>query len=219
MHAWMSWSSGKDSALALHEARTRLGLDVDTLLVTLNEEADRVAMHAVRASLLAAQAQRLDLRLHAVYLPPVCPNSTYEQKMSAAMDAARAESVERIVFGDLFLEDIRVYRERNLEGSGIAPVFPLWGRPTDQLARDMIDAGIRAVLTCVDPAAMPPEFAGRQFDGALLADLPEGVDPCGENGEFHTFVWDAPGFSSPIPITTGEIVERDGFVFCDVVAS
>jgi uncharacterized protein (TIGR00290 family) len=215
--AWMSWSSGKDSALALDVARRELGLDVRALLVTVNADADRVAMHAVRRSLLDAQADRLGLPLHVVEIPSPCPNDVYEARMSAAIDAARADGIEQMVFGDLFLRDVREYRERNLAGTGIAPVFPLWERPTDALARAMIAAGIRAVLTCVDPRALPPSFGGRAFDATLLAELPAGVDPCGERGEFHTFGWDAPGFRAPIDIELGETVSRDGFVFCDVL--
>jgi uncharacterized protein (TIGR00290 family) len=217
--AWMSWSSGKDSTFALEMARTEQGMDVEGLLVTVNADADRVAMHAVRRSLLEAQAKRLGLPLHVVEIPSPCPNAVYEARMGAAMETARLAGIEHIVFGDLFLQDVREYRERNLAGTGIAPVFPLWGRPTGQLARDMLDAGVRAVLTCVDPNALPSHFSGRAFDEALLADLPEQVDPCGERGEFHTFVWDGPGFSSPIDIEIGEIVSRDGFVFCDVLAA
>jgi uncharacterized protein (TIGR00290 family) len=211
----MSWSSGKDSAFALHRARTELGLDVTRLLVSVNDDADRVSMHAVRVALLEAQAERLGIPLHVVRLPAPCPNDEYERAMSAAVAAARAGGVRELVFGDLFLEDIRRYRERNLDGSGIAPVFPLWGEPTDQLARSMLAAGIRAVVTCVDPAVLPAEFVGRDFDDRFLADLPSGIDPCGERGEFHSFVWDGPGFSAPIPVVRGEVVERDGFVFCD----
>jgi uncharacterized protein (TIGR00290 family) len=217
MRAWMSWSSGKDSALALHRARSVLGLEVTRLLVTLNADADRVSMHAVRAELLELQAERLGLPVHRVALPSPCPNETYEAAMVEAEQAASADGAEQMVFGDLFLDDVRRYREGNLSGSGIAPVFPLWDEPTDRVAREMLDAGIRAVLTCVDPRVLPAEFAGRPFDADLLADLPDGVDSCGEHGEFHTFVWDAPDFSSPIPIELGELVERDGFVFCDVV--
>jgi uncharacterized protein (TIGR00290 family) len=213
----MSWSSGKDSALALHRARDVLGLDVDRLLVSVNADADRVSMHAVRGSLVALQADRLGVPVHRVSLPSPCPNDVYEAAMSAAVARARSDGVEQMIFGDLFLDDVRRYREGNLDGTGIEPVFPLWGEPTDRLAREMIDLGVRAVLTCVDPAVLPARFVGRSFDAELLADLPEGIDPCGERGEFHTFVWDAPGFSSPIPITLGETVERDGFVFCDVL--
>ena len=215
--AWMSWSSGKDSALALHVARTELELDVRALLVTVNADAGRIAMHAVRRSLLDAQADRLGIPVHIVEIPAHCPNELYEARMAAATATAVADGVEHVVFGDLFLADVRSYREGHLAGTGIAPVFPLWHRPTDALAGDMLAAGVRAVLTCVDPTVLAPEFAGRMFDAALLADLPDGVDPCGERGEFHTFVFDAPGFRAPIDVEIGERVERDGFVFCDVV--
>jgi uncharacterized protein (TIGR00290 family) len=215
----MSWSSGKDSAFALEVVRAEATVEVAALLVTMNAESDRVAMHAVRRDLLEAQAARLGLPLHVVEIPSPCPNDVYERRMAGAVDAARADGVERMVFGDLFLEDVREYRERNLAGTGLAPEFPLWGRRTDELARDMLANGIRAVLTCVDPRVMPAELAGRAFDEALLHELPPGVDPCGERGEFHTFVWDAPGFRSPIDIEVGEVVEREGFVFCDVGAA
>ena len=213
----MSWSSGKDSALALYRAREVLGLDVSRLLVSLNADADRVSMHAVRSELVALQADRLGLPVHRVSLPAPCPNETYEAAMREAVQTARDDGAEGMVFGDLFLADVRRYREEHLAGTGIEPVFPLWDEPTDRLAREMLDAGVRAVLTCVDPRVLPASFAGRPFDTDLLADLPEGVDPCGERGEFHTFVWDAPGFSAPIPVSVGETVARDGFVFCDVL--
>jgi uncharacterized protein (TIGR00290 family) len=212
----MSWSSGKDSAMALHRARAELDVDVASLLVTMNAEADRIAMHAVRRELLEAQAHRLGLPVHVVEIPSPCPNEVYEAAMTDALSVAHDGGVDRMIFGDLFLEDVREYRETRLAGTGITPLFPLWGRPTDRLARDMLTAGIRAVLTCVDPRVLAAEFVGRTFDEHLLADLPAGVDPCGERGEFHSFVWDGPGFSSPIPIELGEAVERDGFVFQDV---
>ena len=215
----MSWSSGKDSAMALHAVRTQNDLDVTALLVTMNAEADRIAMHAVRRELLAAQAARLDLPVHVVDIPSPCPNDVYEAAMTGALAVARDAGVERMVFGDLFLEDVRAYRERNLAGTGISPVFPLFGRQTDLLAREMIGSGVRAVLTCIDPRVLPAEFVGRSFDEQLLAELPEGVDPCGERGEFHTFVWDAPGFRAPIDIELGEVVSRDGFVFRDILAA
>jgi uncharacterized protein (TIGR00290 family) len=215
----MSWSSGKDSTFALAVARADPALDVVGLLVTVNAEADRVAMHAVRRTLLEEQAGRLGLPLHVVEIPSPCPNHVYAARMTAAMSEATAAGVTRVVFGDLYLEDIRAYREEALAGTRIAPVFPLWQRPTGALAREMIESGVRAVLTCVDPLRLPASFAGRAFDESLLADLPEGVDPCGENGEFHTFVWDGPGFAAPIEIEVGEIVERDGFVFADVSSS
>ncbi|HYA68278.1 MAG TPA: hypothetical protein VED63_06055 [Acidimicrobiales bacterium] len=214
--AWMSWSSGKDSALALDVARRQLGLDVESLLVTVNSEADRVAMHAVRRSLLEMQAERLGLALQVVHIPSPCPNDVYEARMSEAVSTALSRGVDRVVFGDLFLEDVRAYRESALAGTGMAPVFPLWGRPTEELARHMLEVGIRAVVTCVDPRQVPGSLAGRFYDERFLADLPPGADPCGERGEFHTFVYDGPGFRSPIEIEVGEVVERDGFVFCDV---
>lgn len=216
MRAWVSWSSGKDSAFTLHAARQDRALDVVGLLTTLNRDADRVAMHAVRRDLLEAQADRVGLPLHVVEIPSPCPNEVYERETAAAMAVAAAGGVRGVLFGDLFLADVRAYRERALAGSGVSPMFPLWGRHTDQLAAEMLDAGVRAVITCVDPAQLPAEFVGRAFDERLLADLPEGVDPCGERGEFHTFVWDAPGFRSPINVEVGEVVEREGFVFCDV---
>lgn len=202
--------------MALHVARAELDVDVASLLVTMNAEADRIAMHAVRRELLQAQAQRLGLPVHVVEIPSPCPNEVYEAAMTDALAVAHDDGVDRMVFGDLFLEDVREYREARLAGTGVTPVFPLWGRPTDQLARDMLAAGIRAVLTCVDPRVLAAEFVGRTFDEHLLGDLPSDVDPCGERGEFHSFVWDGPGFSSPIPIELGEVIERDGFVFQDV---
>jgi uncharacterized protein (TIGR00290 family) len=211
----MSWSSGKDSTFALQSLDR--DVTVTTLLVTVNEVADRVAMHAVRRSLLECQADRLGLPLHVVPLPAPCPNDVYEARMTRAIDVAKDDGIGAMVFGDLFLEDVRQYREEALAASGMVPLFPLWSRPTAELARAMISQGVRAVLTCVDPSKVPPSFVGRAFDEDLLNELPPGVDPCGERGEFHTFVWDAPMFSAPIPIRTGERVERDGFVFCDVL--
>lgn len=214
--AWMSWSSGKDSAFALDAARRAGEVEITGLLTTVNANADRVAMHAVRRELLEAQAAALGLPLHVVELPWPCPNEVYEQRMSDAVAAARDADVERMVFGDLFLPDVRDYRERMLDGTGITPVFPLWLRGTRELAAEMVASGIRAVLTCVDPAQAPADLAGRWYDAQLLAGLPESVDPCGENGEFHTFVVDGPGFAAPLDVVVGEIVERDGFVFADV---
>ena len=213
----MSWSSGKDSTFALHVARTTDDIDVVALLTTVNSTADRVAMHAVRRVLLEAQAASLGLPLHVVDLPWPCPNEVYEQRMTDAIRTAEEAGVERMVFGDLFLPDIRAYRELHLADTGLSPVFPLWQRPTKLLAQEMLRAGVRAVLTCVDPSQLAPEFVGRWFDADLLAELPDGVDPCGEHGEFHTLVVDGPGFSYPLDVTVGEVVERDGFVFADVV--
>lgn len=214
--AWMSWSSGKDSTFALAAAREDPGLEVTGLLVTVNAAADRVAMHAVPRDLIEAQADRLGLPLHIVEIPSPCPNEVYAERMRAAMSDAEAAGVRRMIFGDLYLEDVRDYRRAALAPTLIDPVFPLWRRPTDALAREMVRSGVQAVLTCVDPSRLSATFAGRSFDADLLADLPDDVDPCGENGEFHTFVADCPGYSSPIEIETGEVVGRDGFVFCDV---
>lgn len=213
----MSWSSGKDSAMALATVRAESQLAVEGLLVTVNADADRVAMHAVRRVLLEAQADRLGLPLRVVEIPFPCPNDVYEARMAVAVAEAVTGGVGHVVFGDLFLEDVRAYREASLQGSGLHPVFPLWGRPTAALARQMLAAGVKAVVTCVDPKQVPADLAGRPYDERFLEDLPADADPCGERGEFHTFVWDGPGFSSPIGIEVGEVTERDGFVFCDVV--
>jgi uncharacterized protein (TIGR00290 family) len=216
--AWMSWSSGKDSALALDTVR-RSGTEVVRLLVTFNGEADRVAMHAVRRQLVAAQSDRLGIAVFSVDLPSPCTNDEYEARMAEALGVAHHDGVDEIVFGDLFLEDVRAYRELAMTGTSVVPNFPLWGRPTDELADEMIDVGIRAVVTCVDPRQLDASFAGRWFDCDFLRDLPPHVDPCGERGEFHTFVCDGPGFSAPIDVTVGDIVERDGFVFAAVLRS
>lgn len=212
----LSWSSGKDSAWALQVLRRRREIEVCGLLTTINREAGRVAMHAVRESLLDAQARALDLPLNKVPLPSPCSNAEYEAAMEPAVARAREDGVTAIAFGDLYLEDVRRYREEKLAGAGIEPLFPLWGTDTARLARTMVEAGLRAHVTCVDPAQLDPRFAGRTFDAAFLADLPTGVDPCGENGEFHSFAYDGPMFESAIPIAPGEIVERDGFVFADL---
>lgn len=215
--AWLSWSSGKDSAWALHILRQRGDLEIAALLTTVNQKYERVAMHAVRESLLEAQAAAAGLRLVKVPIPSPCPNEVYERAMVEALSQARAGGVTHVVFGDLFLEDIRKYREENLAKCGMTPVFPLWLRDTRELAHEMITAGLRAYLTCVDPKKLDRSFAGRLFDEPLLADLPAGVDPCGENGEFHTCAVAGPMFTRPIEISPGEIVERDGFVFADLI--
>jgi len=192
-------------------------LQVVALLTTFNSAADRVAMHAVRRTLVKMQAERTGLPLWEVELPWPCSNDDYECRMRAVVERAVAEGVDAVAFGDLFLEDIRAYRVRQLAGTGLQPLFPVWGIPTEELARQMIAAGLRAKLTCVDPAKLDASFAGREFDAALLLELPEGIDPCGENGEFHSFVYEAPVFSSPIAVQTGEVVKRDNFVFADVL--
>lgn len=214
-NAWLSWSSGKDSAWSLHVMRRRGDVEITALLTTVNRTYRRVAMHAVRESVLDAQAAAAGLPLVKVEIPPSCSNEVYEQAMADAMIKARDEGITHVVFGDLFLEDIREYREENLAKCGMTPVFPLWLKDTRQLANEMIASGLRAYLTCVDPNKLDARFAGRAFDENLLADLPSHVDPCGENGEFHTCVVAGPMFVSPIDVSAGEIVERDGFVFAD----
>ena len=212
--AFVSWSSGKDSAFALHEARGA-GLEIVGVLTTVNEVYGRVAMHGVRDELLDLQIQALGLPAIKVRIPSPCPNEAYEARMSEACARIRAEGVRHIVFGDLFLEDIRAYRIEKLSVSGIEPVFPLWQRDTTALAREMIGSGLKAHITCLDPRRMPRALAGRPFDEALLRDLPAGVDPCGENGEFHTLVTAGPMFARPIPVVIGDTIERDGFLFTD----
>jgi uncharacterized protein (TIGR00290 family) len=211
----LSWSSGKDSAWSLHLLRRQPSVEVAGLLTTFNEAFDRVAMHAVRRTLVEKQAESAGIPLWSVPLPWPCSNAEYEKRMAEACRRAVAEGIEGIAFGDLFLADIRAYRERQLAGTGLEPLFPLWQMPTADLAREMIDGRLRARLTSVDPKKLSGEFAGREFDARLLADLPAAVDPCGENGEFHTFVYDAPVFRAPVPVAAGEVVERDGFVFAD----
>jgi uncharacterized protein (TIGR00290 family) len=224
MKTLVSWSSGKDSAWMLHVLKQDPAVEIGGLLTTMNEEFDRVAMHAVRRRLLEAQAGAADVPLRTVQLPWPCTNEQYEERMRAAVSQAVAEGFTHVAFGDLFLEDVRRTREDRLRGSGITPLFPIWGLPTDALARRMVDAGLRARLTCVDPKQLPAAFAGRDFDGALLDDLARlggpgrpGVDPCGERGEFHSFAYAGPMFERPVPIRAGEIVERDGFVFADLM--
>jgi uncharacterized protein (TIGR00290 family) len=214
---WLAWSGGKDSAFALHVLGQHLEVEVVGLLTTVNESHGRVAMHAVRRELLTAQAEAVGLPLVEVPIPDPCPNEAYEAAMATALGWARAQGIGGVAFGDLFLEDIRAYRERQMAPTGLECHFPLWGRPTRELAREMIASGFRARLVCVDPTALPASFAGREFDAALLAELPAAVDPCGENGEFHTFVWDGPLFSKPVKVCAGEVVARDGFVFADLL--
>jgi uncharacterized protein (TIGR00290 family) len=213
----MSWSSGKDSALALHHVLAAGEIEVVGLLSTNNAEFERVAMHGVRRELLEAQAAALELPLHVVELPWPCSNERYEQLMSGAVATARSAGVELMIFGDLFLEDVRRYRERMLAGSGLRPLFPLWQRPTTELATELIDSGVMAVITCVDSAQAPRELAGRAYDQALLEKLGPAIDCCGENGEFHTVVLDSPDFRAPIQVAIGETVDRGGFIFTDVI--
>jgi uncharacterized protein (TIGR00290 family) len=216
MKILVSWSSGKDSAWMLHVIRSEGLGEPGALLTTVNESARRVAMHAVRTELLQAQAEAAGLPLITVPIPHPCPNEIYEAQMSAAIAQAKAEGFTHVAFGDLFLEDIRRYREQRMQGTGLTPIFPLWMRPTDTLAREMLDGGLEAYLTCVDPRVLSATFAGRRFDAALLKDLPPGIDPCGERGEFHTCTVAGPMFSRRIEVTPGAVVERDGFVFADL---
>ena len=212
----ISWSSGKDSAWLVYKLRQQPDIELGALLTTVNESAGRVAMHAVRVELLEAQADALGLPLWKVFIPSPCPNEIYERAMADAVARAVSQGFSHVAFGDLFLEDVRRYREEKLAGSGLTPIFPLFGADTAALAREMIAAGLRAPLTCVVPKQLDRSFVGREFDAALLRDLPRSADPCGERGEFHSFAYDGPMFSRPIPIETGEIVERDGFAFADL---
>jgi uncharacterized protein (TIGR00290 family) len=216
-HVLLSWSSGKDSAWSLHLLRQRKDLRVAALFTTFNRAANRVAMHAVRRSLVEAQAEQIGLALWPVELPWPCSNLAYEEIMAGVWRRARAEGIDAVAFGDLFLRDIRAYRERQLAGTGLEPLFPVWDLPTARLARDMIAVGVKAKVTCVDPAKLDRAFVGREFDQAFVEALPEPVDPCGENGEFHTFVYDGPVFTQGIRVVMGDVIERDGFVFADVM--
>jgi uncharacterized protein (TIGR00290 family) len=209
----LSWSGGKDSALALRALAAR----PQALITTVTADYGRISMHGVRRELLRAQAGAAGVPLVEVEIPATCSNEEYERRMGAALSEPPLRDVEEIAFGDLFLEDIREYRETRLAQVGKRAVFPVWGRDTTELAREFIAAGFEAVLVCVDPAKLDASFAGRSFGEQLLADLPPHVDPCGENGEFHTFVHAGPIFDAPIPCEVGERVERGGFAFCDVL--
>ena len=211
------WSCGKDSATALWKLQQDADYEVVGLLTTLTEGYDRVSMSGVRRELLRRQASALGLPVHDVWIPPQCINPTYEARMGEAVRQLKETGVEAVAFGDLFLEDIREYREQQMATTGLSCVFPIWGEDTFRLSHRMIESGFRAILVCVDPRQVPDGLVGRAYDETLLADLPASADPCGERGEFHTFVWDAPNFKSPIEVRPGEIVERDGFFFADVI--
>lgn len=215
--AWLAWSSGKDSAWALRLLRQSSDVEIVGLLTTVTEAFGRVSMHGVRETLLEMQAEALGLPLHRVHIPTPCPDEAYDAAMRTALQQARAERVTEVVFGDVSLADVRAYREARLKEVGIVARFPLWMRDTASLAREMIDGGLRALLTCIDPRNVPRDMAGHPYDETLLASLPPSVDPCGENGEFHTFVWDGPIFARPIDVRLGQTVERDGFLFSDLL--
>jgi len=215
----LSWSSGKDSAWALHVLHQQSEVEVVGLMTTVNQLYQRIAIHAVRLELLQRQAEAAGLPLHIIDLPYPCTNAQYEAAMETFIAAAKGLQIECMAFGDLFLQDVKEYREAKLSGTGVTPLFPIWLTPTAELAREMIAGGVRAVVTCVDPRQLPASFAGREFDEQFLSDLPADVDPCGERGEFHTFVFDGPMFSRPVPIEVGETIEREGFVYADVVLS
>ena len=215
--ALIAWSSGKDSAWALHETRITGYFEIVGALTTVTDTFHRVSMHGVREELLRAQLDAAGLHPVIIHIPYPCPNDIYERKMAEAIAAARASGVTHMIFGDLFLEDVRAYRERQLSGTGIVPVFPLWGRPTRSLADDMIDAGTEAHICTVDLKKLSASFAGRRFDRVLLEAFPEGIDPCGENGEFHSFVSGGPMLSRKVAVKTGETIERDGFAYTDLL--
>jgi len=216
MKALVAWSSGKDSAYALELARRAGEVEVVGLLTTVTEDYARVSMHGVREEVLELQARAAGLPLRRVRIPAGCVNAEYERRMGEAVARARADGVTHVVFGDIFLEEVRAYRERMLAGTGISPVFPLWGRETQTLAREMLDAGLAATVVCVDPRRLPTSFAGRVFDAALLGELPPGIDSCGENGEFHTCVYAGPMFQKPLTLEPGEVVTREPFVWRDL---
>ncbi|HVA95245.1 MAG TPA: ATP-binding protein [Candidatus Dormibacteraeota bacterium] len=211
------WSGGKDSAMALHALQSADEFRVTSLLTTVTEQYDRISMHGVRRALLERQAESLGLPLHAVLIPPQCVNTIYEERMREALTLHLARNTRKVAFGDIFLEDLRVYRERNLAGLGMDALFPIWKRDTRKLAGHFLRMGFRAITACVDPRVLDASFAGRLLDASFFADLPAGADPCGENGEFHTFVFDGPGFKTPIGFRVGEKVMRDGFCFCDLL--
>ena len=214
---WLWWSSGKDSAWTLQTLRQSDRYRVTRLVTTLNGEADRVAMHAVRRTLLEEQAASIGVELETIDLPFPCTNDDYLAAVAPLLERVARAGVEAMAFGDLFLEDVRDYRISLLTDSPIEPIFPLWGQDTHELAETVLEAGVRAYITCIDPKVLPESFAGRPYDAELLGDLPPGVDPCGENGEMHTFVWDGPMFSQPIDVEVGEIVTRGGFVYADLL--
>lgn len=214
----MSWSSGKDSAWALYQLQQDPEIDLVGLFCTVNSEFNRVAMHGVRVELLEKQAKSIGLPLEIIEIPYPCNNTDYEKIMGQFVKKAKSKHIKYFAFGDLFLEDVRSYREEKLKGSGIKPIFPIWGVPTDKLLGEMINSGLKAVITCINPKQIPEQFAGKELDKNFLSALPKNIDPCGENGEFHSFVFDGPMFKEKINIFVGEIVQRDNFVFADILS-
>ena len=213
----LSWSSGKDSAWALYRLQQDPEIEVVGLFCTVNQKFDRVAMHGVRRELLELQAERVDLPLEVIAIPYPCSNNEYEVRMAKFIDQVKVENIDSCAFGDLYLDDVRQYRESNLKDTGITPIFPLWGKSTAELSREMINNGLRAIVTCVDPKRMPEYFVGREYNKSFLEDIPGEIDPCGENGEFHSFAFEGPMFREPIKVSAGEIVHRDGFVFSELL--
>ena len=213
----LSWSSGKDSSWALHILRQDPDIEVVGLFCTVNKVFNRVTMHGVRVELLQQQAKSINLPLHIIYIPNPCSYDEYNEVMKVFTNQSRQQGIDCFAFGDLFLEDIRKYREDNLKETGITPIFPLWGLPTKSLSQQMVSSGLKAIITCLDPKQIPLEFAGREYNKSFLSELPLNVDPCGENGEFHSFAFDGPMFETPIQIVKGETVHRDGFCFTDIL--
>lgn len=211
------WSGGKDSAMALHALLCRNDIHVTALLTTVTEGYERISMHGVRRELLERQAKSIGLPLHEVRIPPQCGNPLYEARMEEALRVHYANGVRSVAFGDIFLEDLRAYRERNLASIGMTALFPIWKRDTRELIRHFHFVKFRSIAVCIDGKKLPHSFAGRELDAAFFNDLPPGIDPCGENGEFHTFVFDGPIFHDSIPVRTGEVIERDSFIFCDLL--
>jgi uncharacterized protein (TIGR00290 family) len=213
----LSWSSGKDSAWALYLLEKDTNVDLIGLFTVVNEKYDRVAMHAVRTELLQKQADALGFPLKIIHIPDPCNDEEYKKVMSGFMENVFSQKIEYMAYGDLFLQDIRNYRENHLKGTGIMPIFPLWNKPTKELAEEILYSGVCAYITCVDPRKMSPECIGQKWSRSLIDSLPKTVDPCGENGEFHTVVVDGPMFKKPVKVSVGEVIERDGFVFADII--
>ncbi|KPJ99775.1 MAG: ATP-binding protein [Desulfobacterales bacterium SG8_35] len=214
----LSWSSGKDSAWALHVLRRQQDVEVMGLFCTFNKKYERGAMHAVRNELICRQAESIGLPLQLIPIPDPCSDSEYKTIMANFIAQVKSQGIDSIAFGDLFLEEIRSYREESLAGTGITPLFPLWGRPTRVLSKEMVNSGLRAKITCIDPKHLPPDFAGHEYDNTFLEQISDSIDPCGENGEFHSFAYDGPMFRSKLNICVGETVTRDGFVYTDILA-